>query len=151
MKIKLYTSEDLNFVEFSFSQDQGDFVALGKNSRYLHSAVFSLIQSAFEMSHPDYAYYQAISYENSSVIKLRNNLAEQIAMIGQIGSPEELEAFALKQVAGIDFLNEIKTFIPKWRISWENIRDQLKEVVVELLDLVDDCIDEDKTFWIKGY
>ncbi len=151
MKIKLYTSEDLNFVEFSFSRDHQKFGPLGKNSRYLHAAVFCLFQNAFELSHFDYDYYQPTAYNDSSLIKLRNNLVEHVSIIRQIESPEELETYALKQVAGIDFLNEIKTFIPKWRIGWENIRDQVKEVVDELIELVDYCIDEDKTFWVKGY
>ncbi|HYW96662.1 MAG TPA: hypothetical protein VE870_13795 [Bacteroidales bacterium] len=151
MKIKLYSSEDLNFVEFSFSSDHDGFDALGKRSRYVHSAVFSLFQDAFEHTDPDFEYYKTSSFSGQDSIKLRNHLVDQLTRIRRIESPEGLEAYALKQVAGIDFLNEIKSSNPNWRISWENLRDQIKHVVDELIEFVDFCIDEEHIFWVKGY
>ena len=151
MKIKLYSSEDLNLVEFSFSSDHNGFEGLTGKSRYLNAAVFGLFQHAFELSNPEYEYYTPTPFTGSEIINLRNHLADQFSRITQIESPETLEAYALKQMAGIDFLNEIRTFYPKWRITWENIRDQVKQVVEELLELVDLCIDEDSIFWVKGY
>ncbi len=151
MKIKLYSSEDLNFVEFSSSSFEEGFMPFSENSRYLHSAVFCLFQYAFELSNPEFEYYRPTAFSDSSLATLRNHMVDQISKIEKISSAEELEAYALKQVAGIDFLNEIKSFYPKWRISWENIRDQVKQVVDELLEIVDFCIDEDRVFWVKGY
>ena len=151
MKIKLFTSEDLNFVEFSLSSGRRQFKPHTDRSRYLNSAVFSLFQHAFELGRPDFHYYQPTPYRGPEIVRLRNHLVDQISMIGRVLSAEDLEAFALKQLEGIDFLNEMKTDYPNWKIGWENARDQLRGVLDELLEMVDYCIDEDKIFWVKGY
>jgi hypothetical protein len=151
MKIKLYNSDEMNFVEFSFSSGHQGFEPTTSRSKYVHSAVFCLFQYAFELSKPDFRYYRATAYGSPDIVKLRNHLVDQLSRIMRIVSAEALETYVLKQVEGIDFLNELKTENPNWRISWENIRDQLKQVLDELLEMVDFCIDEDKIFWVKGY
>ena len=55
------------------------------------------------------------------------------------------------QVEGIVFLNDLKTFYPNWKVSWENIRTDLLTVFEDLLELTDNCIDEDMVFSVRGY
>ncbi len=78
MKIKLISSDDLNFVEFSFSSPPDGFEVHSEKSRYLHSAVFCLFQNSFELSSNVYEYYGPTPYQGTGIIKLRNNLLEQI-------------------------------------------------------------------------
>ncbi len=151
MEIRLYSSEDLNLVEFSYSTGQDGFSPMIENSKYLHAAVFCLIQKSFELSKPDFRYNEATSYLGQELVTLRNRLVDQISRIRNIDSPEELESYSLNQAACIDFLNELKMNNPTWKINWENIKDQVLKVTEELLELVDFCIDEEKVFWIKGY
>ena len=76
---------------------------------------------------------------------------DEIAKIKKIDSAEGISHFALKQVSGLDFLNELKSENINWKISWENIRNQLADVGESLIEIVDQCIDEDKELIIKGY
>lgn len=151
MRIQFFEFKDLNIVEISVLEAEEEFVPFTEKSKFLPGSVFSLMQNAFEISNPDYNYYDEVPYRENNIVGLRNRLQEHLVKIGSIDQAESLELFAMKQLEGIDFLNELKTFYPKWKISWENIRDQLREVYKEMIDLVDLCIDEDKILWIKGY
>ncbi len=151
MKIGLFDYQDLNVVVLIQGDKNTDCNLCTENSKFIHGTVFSTIQPAFELSNPDFSYYHQNSYTSSSIVSLRNHLQAYISKYQGVNNAVSLELFVLKQVEGLDFMNEIKTFYPKWRIEWEKIRDQLIRVIVDIIEIVDDCIDEDKIFWVKGY
>ena len=64
---------------------------------------------------------------------------------------EDLQAFILHQISGLEFMNELKTMCNNWRSEWESIREKLVAVNKDLIEIVDICIDEDKELYIKGY
>ena len=151
MKIQLFDYKDLNIVEFVSGDGSGDCLLSSENSKYLHGSVFSIIQNAFDLSNKDYSYYELTEFRDQNLITLRNHLQDHYSRLKSTASLEIFEAYILKQVEGIDFLNELKNFYPNWKITWENIRDQLLDVYEEILELIDNCIDEDHSFWLKGY
>lgn len=151
MRIRLIDYKDLNYVEFVTGQKSADCKLSSPNSKYLHGSVFSILQASFELSSKDYSYYEITGFDDQSLISLRNHLQDHYSRLGNTVTLPDFEVYLLKQVEGIDFLNELKTFYPNWKISWENIRDQLLDVYSDILDLIDNCIDEDEIFWIKGY
>lgn len=151
MKIQLFNYKDLNIVEFTTGNDGEECRLCSRNSKYIHGSVFSIIQTAFELSNDDYSYYDTSLYKDQTLISLRNHLQDHFSRLMSTSSLTEFEAYILKQVEGIDFMNELKTFYPNWKITWENFRDQMLEVYEQILDIIDNCIDEDKEFWVKGY
>ena len=151
MRIQLLDYDDLNFVELYASDNSEEFKICNSRSKFLNGSVFSIFQHCFELSHVDYSYYDVTRYDNSHIVSLRNHLMDEIAKIKKIDSAEGISHFALKQVSGLDFLNELKSENINWKISWENIRNQLADVGESLIEIVDQCIDEDKELIIKGY
>ena len=152
MKIRLFDYKDLNIVEFVRGNDKMEGCILcSKDSKYLHGSVFSIIQNAFNLSNPDYSYYEISEYANQNLISLRNHLQDHLSRLKNTESLYEFESYILKQVEGIDFLNELKTFYPKWKITWETFRDKLVEVYEDILEMIDYCIDEERSFFVKGY
>ncbi len=151
MKIGLFDYQDLNVVVLIQGDKNTDCNLCSGNSKFIHGSVFSTLQPAFELSNPDFNYYHQNSYTSYSIVRLRNHLQDYISKYQGVNNAVSLELFVLKQVEGLDFMNEIKTFNPKWRIEWEKIRDQLIRVIADIIEIVDDCIDEEKVFWVKGY
>lgn len=151
MKIQLFDYKDLNIVEFTIGNKGESCRLCSENSKYIHGSVFSVIQTAFELSNGDYSYYDTSLYKDQTLISLRNHIQDHFSRLMNTSSLNEFEAYILKQVEGIDFMNELKTFYPNWKINWENFRDQMLEVYEQILDIIDHCIDEDKSFWVKGY
>ena len=151
MRIRLFDYKDLNIVEFVPGTAGEECNLCSENSKYIHGAVFTLIQAAFSLSNSEFSYFDKTKFENSHLTSLRNHLQDYLSRVEGIKDAEDLEIFVLKQVEGIDFMNELKTFYPDWRIRWERFKNELKIVLKEIMDIVDDCIDEDKVFWVKGY
>lgn len=151
MKIGLFDYKDLNIVEFNTENSTKTELKFSGNSKYLHGSVFSIVQPAFSLSHPDFSYYNQTSYEGSKLISLRNHLQDHYSRLKNTGSFEEFSKYLKLQVEGIVFLNDLKTFYPNWKVSWENIRTDLLAVFEDLLELTDNCIDEDMVFSVRGY
>ena len=151
MKIQLIDHTDINIVEFVVTEKDEECSFYTEKSKYLHGSVFSILQSSFSLSNKDYAYYELVRFDDQNLISLRNHLQDHFSRLKSAGALPQFEAYLLKQVGGIDFLNELKTFYPNWKITWEAVRDQLLEVYIDLLEMIDLCIDDDKTFWVKGY
>jgi hypothetical protein len=151
MKIHLYNQEDLNYVEFTILSLKRPYRRHTENARFLHAHVFSVVQYVYETSHKDYCYYNAVCYKDESLKVLQESLQAHILKLNDVSNSIQLETLILKQIEGIDFMNEMKTYYPNWRISWENYRDKLIQVCSELLEMVDICLEEEKVLWVKGY
>jgi hypothetical protein len=151
MKIQLLSSEELGFVQIA-SLEQGEaFSACPEKAKYMESPVFSLYQHCFELTSPDYDYYSPFSFSQAQIVTLRNHLVTNQARITAVSNADDLENFILKHFAGIEFMNALKDEDQDWKISWEKIKNKLLQVGEELIEIVDNCIDEDFVLWVKGF
>ncbi len=151
MKIRLFTLDELDFVQITCLPQAEPFQLFPEKSKFIEGAVFSLFQHCFELSSADYDFYTPFAFKMSQIVTLRNHLVTFQTRIAAIDSADELEKLALKQLSGIEFMNALKDQNPDWKISWEKTRDNLIRVGEELLEMIDDCIDEDTVLWIKGF
>jgi len=151
MDIKLISRDELNFVQFIGLNQEELFKVCCEKSKYLDGAVFSLFQHCFELASEDFEYYSVSSFRNNQVVSLRNHLLTNQTKISLVNSGDDLEKFALKQIAGLEFINTLKNQYVDWKISWEKIKADLLEVGEDLIEMVDNCIDEDFVLWIKGF
>jgi hypothetical protein len=152
MKIKIYDHTDLNLVIFATAIHPIEIKDLfDKKSKFLHGSVFSIIQSSFQLSHIDFSYFELNRWAGSTLVSLRNHLQDNSSRLKNTNIEASFEAWVLKQAAGIDFLNELKKCSNDWRISWEKTKDEILSVYTDLIEIVDDCIDDDLIFYLKGY
>ena len=93
MKIELFDYKDLNIVEFNTENSTKTELKFSGNSKYLHGSVFSIVQPAFSLSHPDFSYYNQTSYEGSKLISLRNHLQDHYSRLKNTGSFEEFNEY----------------------------------------------------------
>jgi hypothetical protein len=151
MKIRLFSLDELDFVQITCLPQGESFQLFSEKSKFLEGTVFSLFQQSFELSSPDYDFYSPFSYDINHIVTLRNHLVTNQARIADIKNAEELEQMALKQLSGIEFMDALKDQNPDWKISWEKTRTKLIKVGEELIEMIDYCIDEDAVLWIKGF
>ncbi len=151
MRLELFEYKDLNIVEFTTGNTADEEEKFSENSKFLHGSVFSLIQTDFSLSHPDFSYYDLTFYDNHNLTSLRNHLQDHYSRLKNTSSFEEFNNYLKMQVEGIVFLNDLKTFYPNWKISWENIRKELLKIYEDLLEMIDNCIDEDLVLRVRGF
>lgn len=151
MRIQLIEYKNLNLVEFTRGDEMADCELCTVNSKFIHGSVFAVFQAAFLMSNKDFSYFEINSYEGARLVNLRNHLQDYKSRISNVRNAQNFEILILKQAEGIIFINELKTSNPDWRIRWERLREELKMLIGEIIEMVDDCIDEEKVFWVRGY
>ena len=151
MKIDILGLEDMNFVQIQIVGNNEEFEKLSESAKYLESPVFSIFRSCFELSYPDFQYSGNNLFNTNQVVSLRNHLVTHLARILAIQSPEELQAFVMHQFSGLEFMDELKTLYHDWQIFWEVIRDKLVGINKDLIELADNCIDDEKELFVKGY
>lgn len=151
MRLELFDYKDLNIVEFTTGNSAAKNEKFSENSKFLHGSVFSLIQTDFSLSHPDFSYYDITLYDNNKLTSLRNHLQDHYSRLKNTSSFDEFNNYLKMQVEGIVFLNDLKTFYPNWKISWETIRKELLSIYEDLLEMIDNCIDEDLVLSVRGF
>lgn len=151
MRLNFFNLEDINLVQIQIVDNNEDFEVLSDSAKYLDSSVFSIFIHCFELSKPDFDYSKENLFNNTQIVTLRNHLLTQLTRILNISNEEDLKEFALHQISGIEFMNELKTLYQNWRIMWEAIRDKLAAINKSLIEMVDSCIDEDRELLVRGY
>jgi len=152
MNLKIFGFEELNFLQIQIKEnDEMSFEKLSSNGRYMESAVFSIFKSCFELSKPEFQYYAVNYYSTDQVVALRNHLLTHLIRIQAIQSSDDLQTFILHQISGIELMNELKKQYREWTILWEVIRDKLAAINSEIIEIADQCIDDDKALWVSGY
>ncbi len=151
MRLNVFNLEDLNLVQIQIVNNNEVFEKLSDSAKYLDGSVFSIFRNCFELSKPDFDYFSENLFNTDQIVTLRNHLVTHLTRILNIRSDEDLKAFSLRQISGIEFMNDIKTRYENWHILWETIRDKLAAINEDLIEIADNCIDEDMELCLKGY
>ena len=151
MKLNIFGLEDMNLVQIQIVSNNDEFEKFSDSAKYLESSVFSIFRNCFELSYPDFKYSGNNLFSTNQVVTLRHHLMTQLTRILAIHSPEDLQTFVMHQIAGLEFMDELKTLYQDWQIFWEVIRDKLTGITNDLIELADNCIDDEKELFVKGY
>ena len=151
MKIRLLSRNELDFVQITHLPQDKPFEIFHENSKFLESPVFSIFQHTFELSSADFDFYGPFSFDIHGVVTLRNHMVTLQTRFAAIKNADGFEKLVLKQLSGIEFMNALKDQDPEWKISWEKTCEKLMKVGEDLLEIIDNCIDEDEVLWVKGF
>ncbi len=151
MRIEFFGIEKLNFVEFNITGDDLNFHRLNGESRFLNSEVFNLFSRCFEKSHDLYEYFEPTKYNSRKIIVLRNELSSNLKNLNNIKKDDEFVKFIDSIFLGKAFLLEIEKVDNAWKENWEKYLSMLKEVNIEMIAIIDRCIEESRILWVIGY
>jgi hypothetical protein len=151
MRLGFFGLEELNFVEFNITGDDLNCQRLREESYYLGSEVFNLFISVFEKSNELYEYFEPTKYNARKIVVLRNELISFSEKLNKIASSKGFIAFIEGILWGKTFIDGIEKEDPAWREHWENYLSDLRKVNLEMIIIVERCIDEGRILWLVGY
>ncbi len=151
MNYKLYDSKQLNFVEFNITGDNTNHIRCDKESKFLDTAVFNLFTRCFEQSNKLYDYFEPTKYNPRSIVILQNQLKENQGRLNTMGSIQEFIDYVNSHSMGFEFIEQLEEENKNWKDHWEKIRKNILKINIELISLVEQCIDEGRVLWIIGY
>ncbi|KPK79632.1 MAG: hypothetical protein AMS27_17825 [Bacteroides sp. SM23_62_1] len=151
MRLELYGSKDLNFVELNITGTEDQYVKCDPESQYIDSIVFNLFADCFEKANNLYEYYEPTKFNARYIVPLRNRLLTNLAILENIKSLPEFQDHIGLKVHCKDFLLALIRKDKNWMNHWTTFHEELIKINKDLLDLVDFCIDEDRLLWVVGY
>ena len=151
MKLSLYNSKELDFVELNITGSEMDYNKIDPESSYIDSVIFNLFTECFEKSNNLYEYYEATKYNPRYIITLRNQLLTYLTTIQGLRDLSGFQSFIDQKLFGKKFLLELVQCDKNWTDHWSVYHEKLVNINQEIIDLVDFCIDEDRILWVIGY
>ena len=151
MRLELYGSKDLNFVELNITGTEDQYIKCDQESKYIDSVVFNLFADCFEKANNLYEYYEPTKFNARYIIPLRNRLLTNLTKLENIKSLPEFQDYISLKVHGKEFLLALIRKDKNWMNHWITFHEELIRVNMDLLNLVDFCIDEDRLLWVVGY
>lgn len=151
MRLEIYDSKDLNFVELNITGSNDSYVRCDKESRYIDSTVFNLFTPCFENSNKLYEYYGPTKYNSRKIIPLRNELIKYKERLEAMKSGDEFTTFCEEYYLGSEFLENLNKSRPGWKDNFEYVRDKVIIITYQLIQVTELCADEERILWVVGY
>lgn len=151
MRLELYDSNDLNFVELNITGGNDTLIRCDKESKFIDSVVFNLFSPCFEDANKLYEYYGPTKYNARKIIPLRNELIRYRENLRALKTAEGFEELISAHFLGREFLDDLQSQKPEWIKKWEYYRETLVKINSELIELTERCADEERILWVVGY
>lgn len=151
MRLELYSSDKLNFVEFNISGDNDNYVKLDSDSKFMDMEVFNLFAHCFEASNKLYEYYDATKYNSRTIVPLRNELIRNLERIEVIQAQSDFIEFLGNIFLGSEFVIRLHRMDKSWEENWQTYQTKLIELNREIITFVDYLIEQEKVLWVIGY
>lgn len=151
LRIEIFDADYLNIVELNTTGDNEHYVKGDSESSYMQSEVFNLFIKCFENSNQLYEFYGATKYDIRKIVPLKNELEKKLKELNNINTLEEFKAHIEGIFLGSEFLDKLNTHYPEWEKQWQDYLERLIKVNKGLINIVENCIDEQRTLWVIGY
>ena len=151
MRLQIYDSNDLNFVELNITGGNDAYIRCDKESKYLDSIVFNVFAGCFEEANKLYEYYGPTKYNSRKIIPLRNELIKYLEQLKGINSADEFKDVISSNFLGQEFIDELGRENKEWISDWKSILDKLIAINQLMVELTEKCADEERILWVVGY
>ena len=151
MKLTIYDSKELNFVELNYTGSNDAYIRCDKESKYIDSIVFNLFSPCFESANKLYEYYGPTKYNARKIIPLRNELLKYLEKLQSLKTIKDFKDLVSKHFLGKEFLEALEKDHPDWENNWKAYIEKLISINREMITLAEQCADEEKNLWIVGY
>jgi len=108
MKIEIFNTDTLNFVELNITGDNNNYRRCDSESKYLDSTVFNIFTSCFENANKLYDYISPTKYNSRKIIPLRNELINSLEDFDSIKSKDEFSKVISDRSFGREFMEELE-------------------------------------------
>lgn len=151
MRLEIFDSTNLNFVELNCTGADHTFIKCDPESRYLDTDVFNLFVDCFEKANNLYEYSEPTKFNARYIVPLRNRLLTHLTILEKIKTLSEFQELIHSKVHGKEFLIQLVRDDKNWADRWMLYQEKLLKINKDLINFVDYCIDEDRILWVIGY
>ena len=151
MKIEIYDSQSLNFVELNTTGDNDNYIRCNPESKFLDSIVFNIFVPCFENANKLFDFFGSTKYNSRKIIPLRNELIKNLEIFEKVKTMKDFEVTVSRKFLGKDFLEELGKEDKNWKDDWKGYLKKLIAINKTLIELAEKCADEERILWVIGY
>ncbi|MBN2610894.1 MAG: hypothetical protein JXB00_04980 [Bacteroidales bacterium] len=151
MKLEIYGSQNLNFVELNTTGSNDTYIRCDPESQFLDSIVFNIFVPCFENANKLFDFFGSTKYNSRKLIPLRNELISNLQMFENVKTIDDFEVTVSRKFLGKDFLEELAKEDKNWGNDWKGYLGKLIEINKTLIQLAEKCADEERILWVIGY
>lgn len=151
MRLEIYNSKDLNFVELNVTGGNDTLIRCDKESKFVDSIVFNLFSPCFEIANKLYEYYGPTKYNSRKIIPLRNELIKHRDEMKALDTIEAFEKHISSHFLGREFLEELQKSDADYGLNWKKHCLCLIKLNESIISLAEKCADEERILWVVGY
>lgn len=151
MRLEIYSSKDLNFVELNITGGNDTLIRCDKESKYVDSVVFNIFSPCFENANKLYEYYGPTKYNSRKIIPLRNELIKHRDDLKALKTIESFETHISSHFLGREFLEELQKSDADYKTNWAEHCSKLVKLNEDIIALAEICADEERILWVVGY
>jgi hypothetical protein len=151
MKLEIFDSKSLNFVELNTTGDNENYNKIDIESKFISSEVFNLFATCFENSNKLYEYFGPTKYNARKIVPLRNELLKNLEQLQNLRTENEFVSHISNIFLGEEFIIEIEKSDKNWEHNWEIYLKKLIELNKQMITIVEKCIDGEHVLWVIGY
>jgi hypothetical protein len=151
MRTELFKLDLENLVEFSVSGADENYKICSSDSFFMEEQLFYLFQSCFEKSNKIFDYNEPTKYGPRNIIPLLNRLRDFQDKLASADSEDSYKDFILNRSMGGHYIKILDKENEDWLNAWKEHQEKLMQVCLGLITLAENCINEDKVLWVRGY
>jgi hypothetical protein len=152
MKLGMMTkSECIDFVEFNITGNSDNYNKCDEESLYLNSNVFNIFAGCFEQSNHLFEFIGQTMYNARKIIPLRNALDKNLERLTLVENIAEFKRYVTGIFLGRDLLMDLAQADPLWEQCWKFYLRRLIVINRDLIQLIDQCVEEERILWVIGY
>jgi hypothetical protein len=151
MRLEIYDANKLNFVELNTTGDNDNYIRCDEASRFVDMEVFNIYAHCFEEANKLYEYYEPTKYNSRKIVPLRNALLENLENLNKIDSKELFVEFIGNIFLGKEFILSLEKIDKTWDENWGTYIVKLRDINLEIIEVTEDCIENEKILWVVGY
>ena len=151
MRLEIYDSKALNFVELNITGGNETLIRCDRESKYIDSVVFNLYSPCFENANKLYEYYGPTKFNSRKLIPLRNELIKHRDNLKALSSYQAFGKHISSHFLGAEFLEELKRSDSKIVENWHDHLQKLIQINDDIIKICEKCADEERILWVVGY
>ena len=139
-----------HWIEFNVSGTLNNYKHWADNSKYLDEYAYNFYTDIFEKVADNFNYYGDTRFGKEQLKRLKQEIKDRISFVDNLNTLQDIIEFGNKTSHAINLTQEIEEACSKNIGQSNKIVSDIKQLGHDLSDLIDNCIQQDKTLIVLG-
>ena len=139
-----------HWIEFNVSGTASNYKHWADNSKYLDEYAYNFYSDIFEKIADRFNYYGNTKFDKEQLGRLKQEIEKRIKIVDNLHTLQDIIEFSKKTSHALNLTQKIEETYNKQNGQRNKLSNDIKKLGHDLINLFDNCIQQDKTLWVLG-